>query len=149
MRDAGFTKQERHLIALLRVWTVVFLGAGVLFAVAPDWTIRYIEKIGSGVFGWTSSLVELGTERFWLVLTVSLMATLTYLAYKAQSDLLRHTGSVRALLLAKFASTAGFVVCFLTVQKSFIYLTGAVIDGCILIITAVLYHAAMKSRPHI
>ncbi len=149
MRDAGFTKQERHLITLIRVWMVAFFGTGVLFAIAPDWTLAYIENIGSGLFGWTGTPLPPGGERFWLVLVVALMATLTFLAYKAQSNHLRHAGYIDAILVAKFVSATGFVLCTVLIRKSFIYVTGAAIDGFIFLLTVVLYRAALKSRPHI
>jgi len=126
---------------------VVFFGAGITFAVAPDWTINYIEKIGSGIFNWSSTPVQLGGERFWLVLVTSLMATITFLAFRAQANLLRNIGDVGVIIVAKFVSTVGFIVCLVLVQMSFIYLAGAVIDGLIFLITAGLYHAALKSRP--
>jgi hypothetical protein len=146
MRDAGYTKQERHLITLLRLWMVLFFVGGVTFVVAPEWTVRYIENIGRAIFGWTSPSVTFGTERFWLVLVASLMATLTFLAYKAQSNLLRTIWYTGVILISKFVSTAGFIVCFVMVQRSFLYLAGAAVDGSIFILTAVLYHSALKSR---
>lgn len=146
MRDAGYTKQERHIITLLRLWMVLFFIAGVTFVVAPEWVVRYIESIGRGIFGWTSPAVTFGTERFWLVLVASLMGTLTFLAYKAQSNLLRTIWYTGVILVSKFVSTAGFIVCFIMVQKSFLYLAGAVVDGSIFLLTAALYHSALKSR---
>ena len=149
MREAGLTKQERHLLALLRVWLVVFLGAGILFAAAPDWTLDYIHKLGSGLFGWKSPQLQPNAERFWLVLSVSLMATLTYLTYKAQSNLPRYISYTSVILIAKLVSTTGFAVCFFTAERSFLYLTGAIVDGLIFFITFVLYRSALRSRPRI
>lgn len=146
MRDAGYTKQERQLLTLLRIWTVVFLGTGVVFVVAPDAVIRYIEMVGRGIFHWKHAPLQLGTERFWLVLASSLMATLTFLSYKAQSNLLRNILYTSVILIAKFVSTVGFLVCFIFAENSFVYLTGAIVDGTIFLITAMLYHSALKSR---
>ena len=149
MRNAGFTKQERQLLTLLRVWMVLFFGSGVVFVVAPDWIIRYIEMLGGGIFGWAHTPIQFGTERFWLVLVASLMATLTFIAYKAQSNLLCNIWYTSVLLVAKFVSTIGFVICLIFVEKSFLYVAGAVVDGFIFLMTAMLYHSALKSRSRI
>jgi uncharacterized membrane protein len=149
MRDSGYTKQERQLIALLRVWLVVFFGAGIVFAIAPNWIIRYIEGIGSSIFSWRHPAVQLGNEVFWLVLVVSLMLTLSFTAYKAQSNILRNIWYTNVILVSKFISSAGFLVSFLFVERSFIYLTGTVVDGAIFLITVIFYHSALRSRTRI
>lgn len=149
MHESGFTRQERHLIILLRVWMVAFFAVGCLFAAAPVGTVRYIERIGRGVFGWTDTPLALSDERFWLVLAVSLMGTLAYLAYKAQANLLRHSGYVGVILIATFISTAGYTAIFILQGRPFVYLMGAAVDGFIFIVTAVMYRSALKSRPTI
>ena len=147
MRDAGLTKQERKFQALLRIWMVVFFIAGCVFASSPEWTIRYIESVGRFVFNWKSAPITTGNEKFWLVLVTSLMGTITYAAYKAQASFLRNIQYANIIVISKFISTAGFLSCFLLLGHQFLYLTGAVVDGLIFVITAVLYHSALKSRP--
>lgn len=147
MREAGLTKQERHLVALLRIWTVIFLGAGILFAIAPDWTIDYIESIGRGLFKWKSDPLVLGNERFWLVLVISLMITLAFIAYKAQAGHLRNIGYTSLILISKLVSSVGYLVCFFMIDHRFLYLAGASVDGLVFLMTIVMYRSALRSRP--
>jgi hypothetical protein len=128
---------------------VLFLGGGIAFAVAPNWIIRYIEGIGSSILSWRHPAVQLGSEVFWLVLVVSLMVTVSFAAYKAQSNILRNIWYTNIILISKFVSSAGFLVSFLFVERSFIYLTGTIVDGLIFFITAIFYHSALRSRTRI
>ena len=146
MKNAGFTKQERSFIALMRIWAVAFLGTGVIFAVSPDYLPTYLVNLGNGLFGWVSSPFPPAGERFWLVLAVALLFTLAYLCAIVQGNLVRNIGYTRPLILAKFVSCVGFAVCFVTIERHIVYFTGALVDGLICVITWRFYHRALKSR---
>lgn len=124
---------------------VLFFLTAVAFIAAPDWIIRYIESIGRNLVGWKSQPVTLGDEKFWLVLVASLMITLSYVAYKAQINSLRNISYTTIIIISKLVSTIGFIVCFLMFDYKFLYLAGAVVDGFIFLITATLYHSAIKT----
>lgn len=146
MKEAGLTKQERGFLTLIRIWMILFFLATILFIIGPDWTLNYLVAIGRGVFGWHEAPITLGAERFWCVLAIALLAALTYLCFEAQRDFLRNIEYARSIIIAKFVSTVGFVICLLFYEHRFFYLVGAIIDGLIFILTWYYYNAAIKSR---
>ena len=111
MKEAGLTKQERNFLALLRAWMILFLFAMGIFIIAPDWMLDYLTAIGRGIFDWREPAITLGNERFWLVLAIALLACLSYLCFVAQRDFLRNMEYAKAIIVSKFVSTAGFVIC--------------------------------------
>jgi hypothetical protein len=125
---------------------ILFFLAAILFIVGPDWMLNYLVAIGRGIFGWIESPIVLGAERFWCVLAIAHLVTLTYLCFEAQRDFLRNIDYARAVIIAKLASTVGFAVCLLFYEHRFFYLVGAAIDGMIFILTWYYYNAAIKSR---
>jgi hypothetical protein len=146
MKEAGLTKQERNFLALLRAWMILFLFAMGIFIIAPDWMLGYLTAIGRGIFGWREPPITLGSERFWLVLAIALLACLSYLCFVAQRDFLRNMEYAKAIIVSKFVSTVGFIICLVTVESRFFYLVGAIIDGFLFITTWYYYNAAAKSR---
>jgi hypothetical protein len=146
MKEAGLTKQERNFLALLRAWMILFLFAMGIFIIAPDWMLDYLTAIGRGIFDWREPTITLGNERFWLVLAIALLACLSYLCFVAQRDFLRNMEYAKAIIVSKFVSTAGFVICLVTVEARFFYLVGAIIDGILFVTTWYYYNAAAKSR---
>jgi len=146
MKEAGFTKQERNFLTLIRIWTVLFLLATTVFALAPDWLLLYVNAIGRSIFGWRETVLLPGNERFWVVLSVSMLATLTYICFVTQHDFLRNMDYAKAIIVSKLVSTLGFIFCFAALEQRFIYLVGALVDGMIFLITWYSYNAAVKSR---
>ncbi|MFH1829166.1 MAG: hypothetical protein ABH871_00115 [Pseudomonadota bacterium] len=145
MKYAGFTKQERTFITLMRVWMVAFFGTGILFATIPNILLNYINDIGKVFVGWHSPPIASGGY-FWLVLAVALLAILTYSCALAQASPLRNFGYARLIIISKFISAIGFAALLYINGKQFYYLVGAVIDGLIFIITLGVYIKASKSR---
>lgn len=146
MRVAGFTKQERSLLVLTRILMVAFFLATILFATAPDFTLSYLTNIGIGLFGFKERAASLGAERFWLVLGVAFVATLTYICFIIQHDFLRNIRYFRLIIFSKFISATGFIFCLIRFELHFFYLAGAIIDGLIFFVSWYCYHAAKKSR---
>lgn len=146
MKEAGLTKQERSFLAIIRIWMILFFLATILFIILPDTTLNYLTAIGRGIFGWSEPTITLGAERFWCVLTIALLATLTYLCFEAQRDFLRNIDYAKFIIVAKFVSTVGFVGCLIFYEHRFFYLVGALVDGLIFSITWYYYNAASKSR---
>lgn len=146
MKKAGLTRQERSLIALMRIWVVLFLGAGILFSVAPDYVPSYLQRVGSILLGWDSPPFPPPAERFWLVLAVAYLLLLAYCCAIAQRGIVRNSGYVRPVILGKLATSIGFLVCFLISGRHFVYFVGAVVDGAICLITWRFYAGAIKSR---
>lgn len=148
MRQAGYTKQERSLIALMRVWAIIFIGASILFALAPDYVPDYLTRISTLLLHRQSSPLPPTSEHFWHVLAITMLILLSYLCLIVQHNIVRNIGYVRPVILAKFASSAGFLFCFFSHDKHFVYLTGAIVDGIICTITWRFYSRAIKSRTY-
>jgi hypothetical protein len=147
MKYAGYTKQERTLLVVVRILAIAFLLTSIIFAAAPDYILNYISDIGKVLFGWRAPAVNLGDQRFWLVLAVGFVATITYLCFLTQRNLIRHIGYLRPVIFSKFVTTVGFLVCLFASEAQFFYLIGAVIDGLLFLVLWWLYVMAVNSRP--
>lgn len=146
MKNAGYTMQERGFMALMKIWAIAFAAAGIVFAAIPDHLLDYITNIGTGLLGWYAPPLSLGTDRFWTILAVAMMFTISYLCLAAGRNPVRKIGLVRPVLICKFFSAAGFIFTLVLLDRQFIYLVGAVVDGFIFLITWYFYSAALKSR---
>jgi hypothetical protein len=113
-------------VLVARIWAVVFLVAGLAFAIDPEGTGHNITTIG----GWLglSGTVETGPRTMWWVLTVSLMATITVLsAWSAHEP--QNPAPYVALMTSKLCSTGTFVLLAATAGPA--WLVCAACDGSI------------------
>ncbi|MFW6049834.1 MAG: hypothetical protein ACODAU_01600 [Myxococcota bacterium] len=117
------TRSERRYRWLARTWGHVFLGAGALFAVAPDAVARGLAWEGA-LLGLDGSIRFGGGTLAW-ALSLSLMATLVLLAYRSAARP-RDPGPYRALMLSKLTSTAVFVL--LAIEQGPVWLLAANAD---------------------
>ena len=140
------TLQERQLIYCLRWWVGFFAAATVLFAAFPFDVIYWLNNIGHAIFRWPYKSLGLPNEHFWQILAVSLLATLTYIAAIAQSDIRQNLSYVKLIIVAKFVSSAGFLTALVITGPYFVYLVGAVIDFLIFAITLFCYRRTVVSR---
>ena len=123
---------ERQLRNLLRIWTGLFGLGALLFFVRPSLVTDLLH-------------LPANAERFWNSLAVSMMATVTYLAYEAQKDVQRSRRLIRALLVAKAASTVAFTFALWTDGLRLGYLAaGLGCDGPIFIVTALMYRKVFR-----
>jgi len=145
MRYAGFTKQERTFITLMRVWMVLFFGVAVTFAVIPDILLNYINDIGKVFLGWRSP-PYVGGGYFWLVPAVALHLILSYSSALAQSSPVRNGSMARLVIITTFITAVGFTALLFLDGLQFYYLVAAAIDALICIITWRVYAKASLSR---
>ena len=132
------TPNERQLSTLLRIWTALFGIGAVLFLLAPDAVVALLDRIGPSI-GLASIPPHPSTGPFWNVLAVSLMATVTYLAYQAQKDIAKGRRLVQAILIAKGVSALAFIAHFWIGPRSFPPLAGFLCDGSIFAVTFLAY----------
>lgn len=99
----------RHRVC--RFWAVVFVFALVCFATAPSVVAALLNSL-AGVLGLQEG-VAAGPLTLWYPLALSLMATITYLAWVAGTPG-APPQAWRALLLSKLCSSAGFAVLAVT-----------------------------------
>jgi hypothetical protein len=145
MKFAGYTKQERTFITLMRILMVVFFGAACVFAAIPDVLLNYLNDIGKVFLHWQSPPHAAG-GLFWLVLAVALLIVLSYACLLTQKSPVRNGGYARIVILSKFVTAAGFAAMLRIDSMQFYYLVGAVVDGLIFIITWRIYAKASISR---
>jgi len=133
------TKAERQLVILLRIWTISFIITAIYFLLFQNDLIKHLNYISTNMLKLNLDPLPESTEKFWLALTLSMMATISALSYLAQKDIRKNIGYVIPLLLSKFVSTFFFVLFFFLHLKAFAYIVGALTDGSIFIITLVFY----------
>jgi tryptophan-rich sensory protein len=138
------TQDEKRLQLLLKFWSFLFAVGCVMFAFAPHFVIENLNRIFLKIAPTLPSL-PYSEERFWLALTVSLMATISALCYSAQSDLKRKKDLVVFVLISKATSSLFFFLFFFLDRHSLAYLFGMALDGSIFVITFIFYMRATRS----
>ncbi len=145
MKDAGFTRQERTFIAVMRIWAVALLFTALLFAALPDVLLDYVNDIGRVFAGWNSP-PHAPVNRFWAVQAVSFELVLAYACMLAGQRPLVNRDYARLVILGKLAAAAGLASMLLLDSAQFYYAVGLTIDGLIGIITWRTYSRAVFSR---
>lgn len=130
------SKEERQFRLVLRVSAVVYLAAGLAFAIAPEWILGVIDLLAAKLHAARLPEDLIKTNKFWLSLAFSMMMTITALCYLAQRNVRKAVGYVGALLLAKLASTLSALIFFIFFPPHyFAYLVIVLMDGSIFLIT--------------
>lgn len=146
MKMTNYTKQERALVLMARIWAVLFFLTAIGFAIAPFILLNYISDVGRAFFGWSAGSASISGEPFWAIPMVSLNVALSYLCLMVQKDPVQYTEYLRLIIIAMFVATVGFIISMLGFQTKFLYLVGALGAGAILLITFLVYRSAMSSR---
>ena len=145
MRYAGFTKQERTFITLMRVLMVLFLGVAIAFAVIPDILLNYINDIGKVFLSWRSPPYVSGGY-FWLIPTIALYVILSYSCALSQRSVVRNGSLAKLVIMTTFMTAIGFAALLFLDGLQFYYLVAAVINALIFIITWRVFAKASLSR---
>ena len=138
------TREEKALRKLLQIFMVLFAAAGLSFALAPQRIIFHLNQTASLIAPSLPTLPD-SDSRFWVALTVSMMATITALCYGAQNEIRRKKELVLYLLVAKATSTLFFTLYFFLELHSLAYLMGALTDGSIFVLLLIFYKRAARS----
>lgn len=146
MKDANFTRQERHVILWLRLLTAAFLGGGILFALQPNYALHYLDSVGLVFFGTFSQPITHLPDPFWWVLSLGLMGALATCCFVAQKNWIRHYHLVPVVILAKGITAAGFGALIYFSPGHFFYIVACAVDGLLCLITAYAYLKAIQSR---
>lgn|GEM_PF-1642779 len=126
-KGAGAT--ERWAVWLLRLLGAGFLVFGLLFAFAPEATLRYFASWGVPL-GWPLP-TEMPEGGLWRVLTVAYMAMVTVLAFWGSVRTPVQPALLGLLAFGKAASALTALLFYWTVQPQFLYLLNFVVDGSI------------------
>jgi hypothetical protein len=135
----ALTPEER----VFRAWMLVSLGlygiAGVFFLFWGDWVPRYINAFSARFLN--LPLYPESEGAFWRVLSISMMAMITWIVLAVYHDLHANRPLVSVLLLSKCCSTGLYAVFFMQ-RHELLYLVGALTDGPLFLITWALWYAA-------
>ncbi len=104
---------------------VLYLAVGLIFLLVPD-LITYVMNAAPRTVGWGELLPD-SSERFWVVLAVSMMGMLTALSFLA-SESPGTRGYALVHILSKILSTVGFLYMYFNHRPYFAYLAGAATD---------------------
>jgi len=118
------------LVHRLLAWT--FALVGLIFLVAPNGTVRFINAAGS-VFRIFPPAPE-SDLRFWLSLGFAYMVLVAVLAWRIAADPRRNRALMPVLAAGKFASSFTCLLSFLFAQPTFLYLLNFIVDGSIVLI---------------
>jgi hypothetical protein len=148
LAPAYLTKEENHLRLFLQLSAITYLIAGLAFALLPKLIIKYINVFGDQV----RLIINLGKAipnedaQFWLSLAFSMMMIITYLCYMAQLNIRKNKGFIKALLVAKAASSmSSFAFILFHKPPYFASLVILLVDGSIFLITLYFYSRANRS----
>jgi hypothetical protein len=140
------TPQERQLKTLMQFWTTLFALGAVAFLLFGDWILYSGNYFSVEIMKWDLPAMPLPVEKFWLSLTVSMMATITMIAYYIQKDVRSNIALTSFLLVSKLTSTSVMFSAFFWDRPYFNYLMGSIFcDGPIFVITLIFYRRAVRS----
>ena len=110
----------RRFTVAMRGFSWLYLAGGLAFLLMPN-VVSHVLVLASPI------------DRFWVALSVSMMAMLAYLSRESSRDP-ANTACVKAHLLSKTVSVAGFLFAYLIVDRPLAaYLVGAGVDLAILL----------------
>jgi len=147
MKDTSLTREEKQLKSLMKFWTFLFGLGAVAFLLFGDWILYAGNYFSVEIMKWSLPAMPLPVEKFWLSLTVSMMATITMISHYIQKDVRANIVLTSFLLVSKLTSTSVMLSAFFWDKPYFNYLMGSVFcDGPIFLITLIFYRRAVKSR---
>ena len=128
---------DRGLI-YLRYWMVIsavmYFTGMLVFLFGQNRLLEQINNVSERLFKERFPKIPLSSEKFWLVLTTSMMLMLVvicvFVGYKPDAFL----EMVIILLVSKFCSTSFYMVLFVK-ERYFAHLIGALTDGPLFLIT--------------
>jgi len=125
----------------LRIWMVIsafmYFFAGLTFLFGQNWLLRRINGFSSTFFK-SRPLIPESAEKFWLVLTTSMMLMLTVCSVFVASSPEKYLAMTVIILASKACSTSLYIFFFAR-QKFFAYLAGALTDGILFLVTFALF----------
>ena len=151
MKDTNFTRQERTIMAWLKLCTGTFLFFGIAYAFIPFTLLKYINGLGLAFLGIVSASAGgiPSTEHvfsFWWAQSMGASAVVVYAAFQAQSDWLRHYALTPVIVVVKIFSAGFLIYLLLTQPLQFYNIAFALADGAVGLVTWIYYVKARQSR---
>jgi hypothetical protein len=133
----------RQFVWVMRAFVVIYLVVGGLFFFKPDFIFDLLN-IAPRNFSFYTEIPQ-SSERFWLVLTASMMAMLCLLSLFSSFDP-RNKAYVAVHLLSKTVSVLAFSYLFLREQTYFAYLVGAITDTWVALVVGGFFVRSLLSK---
>jgi hypothetical protein len=115
----------RTFTTVMKIYTGIYIVVGIFFFVFHAELAQLL-------------MMQPAPNRFWVTLTVSMMAMLAYVAWQS-SQRPRERAFVHVHLLSKTVSVAGFLLSFVLDPAVWAYLVGAVTDFSIILVVLFFY----------
>jgi len=149
MAENELTPAENRFRIWMYICAWMFAGAGLFFLFAGRRIAPFVNSASERFFP-SLPLYQLPAGRhegaFWLVLSLSMMAMITWICRAVYVDIRRNgMALVPILLLSKFCSSAFYLYFFIT-QKQLVHLVGTLTDGPIFLATLALWLPAMSGN---
>lgn len=133
-------RAERFVVWSLRLLAAGFALVGLLFVVAPDGVLSFLDDLGEGL-GDFSAAPETD-EMLWLALGFAYMVVIAGLCLLAQADVVRYRALILVLAAGKAASSLAGLAFFLFEDDVFAYLVNFVLDGVLVGVALYLWSVA-------
>ena len=131
----------------LRNWmiasTILYLWGGFSFVVWQNRQLEWMNRFSIRLFKDRLPPIPLSTEKFWLVLTTSMMLMLVVCCGLCAYDPEKYLVLVLPVLFSKACSTLSYTLLFSFQKRFFAYLVGAFTDGPLFVVTLILYLRAV------
>jgi O-antigen/teichoic acid export membrane protein len=125
-------KKTAEFVAVMRAFAVIYAAVGLFFFGLHAYLARTLG-------------MEAAPNRFWVVLTLSMMMMLSYLSWQS-SKRPAEKAFVHCHLLSKFVSVTGFLVSFALDPATWGHIVGAVTDAAVFVTVLFFY---LRSRPEL
>jgi hypothetical protein len=130
-------------MAGLKTWmaisAVLYTVGGLSFLFGQNLLLENLNKTSTMIFKDRFPLIPLSTEKFWLVLTNSMMLMLVVICALVAFDVERFYMMVVIVLFSKAASSLQYLMHFIFGKRCFAYLVGFLTDGPLFVITLIFF----------
>ena len=136
-------------VVMLRNWMIVsvvlYVGGGLNFLLGQNRLLEGMNKVSTRLFRDRLPLIPASTEKFWLVLTSSMMLMLVVCCGLPALNVDKYYLLVIPVLFSKACSTSLYLILFTFQKRYFAYLVGALTDGPLFVITLIFYLRAFPA----
>jgi hypothetical protein len=142
--EPPLTDGERRLVALMRVFAVLFAAGAILFFLRPYGTVADLDRVGVALG--LAPLPAAGgpvAADFWLILAVANMATIAACAGLIARDVRRHRALAYPLVVSKITSSTAGLLLFVVRAPAMPFLAATLVDLPIALLTI----AALRGAP--
>lgn len=130
---------ERQARAVMAIFTCLFVGTGAFMLIAPREVIALLNAISRQVApGLPEAPLEFG--RMWWMLSLAMMAMISYISASNWRDLRRHQGLIPVLLVSKATSSIlGLSLFLISEPRMFVDLAVFLADFPLFVCGTVVY----------